>query len=243
MDLIEEDFLMLADPNAFVSYALGNKEPNREDFEAGVTRQPKAETLHDFEAAVEKRTTSFSYGATGYYMLYKNQLILTGQINDVGSYTRVNVPNSYRLGVELQAKAMIATWMNAGANLTLSRNKITNSEEYLDDYDNGGQVLITHKNADISFSPSVIGGLTLNFIPVKNAEISLMSKYVSRQYLDNTSDVTLRLASKPKSISINGKRISESKQLRQNNWQWQPLVKGGVLHLQFSGGNQVVISK
>lgn len=179
--------------NAFVSYALGNKEPNRDDFEAGVAHQPKAETLHDFEAGLEKRSTRFSYGATGYYMLYKNQLILTGQINDVGSYTRVNVPNSYRLGVELQGKAMITNWMNAGANLTLSKNKITKSDEYLDDYDNGGQVLILHKNADIAFSPSVISGITVNLIPVKNMEISLLGKYVSRQYLDNTGDVSRSL--------------------------------------------------
>ncbi|MEJ7684323.1 MAG: hypothetical protein WKG06_42035 [Segetibacter sp.] len=72
---------------AFFSYALANKEPNRDDFEAGKAHQPKHETLHDFELGAEKRTTGFSYGATGYYMLYKNQLILTGQINDVGAYT------------------------------------------------------------------------------------------------------------------------------------------------------------
>jgi iron complex outermembrane receptor protein len=126
-------------------------------------------------------------------MLYKNQLILTGQINDVGAYTRVNVPNSYRLGVELQAKANVASWVNAGANLTLSKNKIKRSEEYLDDYDNGGQVSINHNNKDISFSPSVTGAYTLNFIPAKNAEISLLGKYVSRQYLDNTQDITRTL--------------------------------------------------
>ncbi|GEO09854.1 TonB-dependent receptor [Segetibacter aerophilus] len=179
--------------NAFASYALANKEPNRDDFEAGVANQPKAETLHDFEAGFEKRATLLSYGVTGYYMLYKNQLILTGQINDVGSYTRVNVPNSYRLGIELQGKVVVAPWLNAGANLALSRNKITNSQEYLDDYDNGGQVLISHKNADISFSPSVVGGATINLLPIKNGEISLLSKYVSRQYLDNTSNVSRSL--------------------------------------------------
>ena len=178
---------------AFLSYALGNKEPNRDDFEAGAGHQPKAETLHDFELGLEKRSSRFSYGATGYYMLYKNQLILTGQINDVGAYTRVNVPNSYRMGVELQGKANIATWINAGANLTLSRNKINHSDEYVDDYDNGGQILIKHKNSDISFSPSVIGGLTVNLLPIKNGEISLLSKYVSRQYMDNTEDLARSL--------------------------------------------------
>ncbi|MDB5246599.1 MAG: TonB-dependent receptor [Segetibacter sp.] len=178
---------------AFLSYAVGNKEPNRDDFEAGVAQQPKHETLHDFELGIEKRTTQFSLGATGYYMLYKNQLILTGQINDVGAYTRVNVPNSYRLGVELQAKANLTSWMNIAANTTLSRNKIKQSEEYLDDYDNGGQVLISHNNADISFSPSVISGVTVNVLPVKNAELSFLSKYVSRQYLDNTEDIARSL--------------------------------------------------
>lgn len=178
---------------AFISYALANKEPNRDDFEAGIANQPKAETLHDFEIGAEKRTAHCSFGATGYYMLYKNQLILTGQINDVGAYTRVNVPNSYRMGIELQGKATIASWINAGANLTFSKNKIKRSDEYLDDYDNGGQVAISHNNTDISFSPSVISGITINLLPVKNGEISLLGKYVSRQYLDNTQDVTRSL--------------------------------------------------
>ncbi|HKG70201.1 MAG TPA: TonB-dependent receptor, partial [Segetibacter sp.] len=173
----------------FFSYALGNKEPNRDDFETGIAHQPKHETLHDFELGFEKRTTRLSFGATGYHMLYKNQLILTGQINDVGAYTRVNVPNSYRTGIELQGKVNVANWINAAANLTISKNKIKNSDEYLDDYDNGGQIFIHHKNTDISFSPSVISGATVNLLPVKNGEISLLSKYVSRQYLDNTEDI------------------------------------------------------
>lgn len=178
---------------AFFSYALGNKEPNRDDFEAGIARQPKHEALHDFELGLEKRTNRYSFGVTGYYMLYKNQLILTGQINDVGAYTRVNVPNSYRAGVELQGKANLSSWINAAANLTLSKNKIKNADEYLDDYDNGGQILINHKNTDISFSPSVISGATVNLLPLKNGEISLLSKYVSRQYLDNTGDISRSL--------------------------------------------------
>ena len=173
---------------AYFSYALASKEPNRNDFEAGITQQPKPETLHDFELGFNKRKVGYSFGATAYYMLYKDQLILTGQINDVGAYTRVNVPNSYRLGLELQAAANLASWVNAAANVTFSRNKIKSSSEYLDDYDNGGQVEISHNNTDISFSPSIISGVTVNFIPVKNGEISLLSKYVSRQYLDNTEN-------------------------------------------------------
>lgn len=178
---------------AFVSYALGNKEPNRDDFEAGVNNQPKHETLHDFEVGFEKRSGMFTGGVTGYYMLYKNQLILTGQINDVGAYTRVNVPKSYRLGVELQGKANLAKWINAGANLTLSKNKIKRSEEYIDDYDNGGQIIIKHANTDISFSPNVTGAYNINILPFKRAELSFLGKYVSRQYLDNTGDISRSL--------------------------------------------------
>jgi iron complex outermembrane receptor protein len=176
------------DVQAYLSYAVASKEPNRSDFEAGIAHQPKPETLHDFELGFEKGRNNFSWGATAYYMLYKDQLILTGQINDVGAYTRVNVPNSYRLGLELQAKANFTSWLNAAANITLSENKIKSSSEYLDDYDNGGQVKLSHANTNIAFSPAVVGGATLNLIPIKNGEISLLGKYVSRQYLDNTED-------------------------------------------------------
>lgn len=175
---------------AFLSYALGNKEPNRDDFEAGISRQPKHETLHDFELGIEKKYKRFAFGATAYYMLYKNQLILTGQINDVGAYTRVNVPNSYRLGLEMQGSAYLSSWINLSANLALSRNKITSSSEFLDDYDNGGQKQIEHRNTDISFSPSVVGGATINIIPVKNAQFSLINKWVGRQFLDNTQNIS-----------------------------------------------------
>jgi iron complex outermembrane receptor protein len=181
------------DVQAYLSYARASKEPNRSDFEAGVTHQPKPETLHDFELGFEKAKSAVNWGATAYYMLYKDQLILTGQINDVGAYTRVNVPNSYRLGLELQATTNITSWMNAAANLTVSENKIKSSSEYLDDYDNGGQVKIGHTNTNIAFSPAVVGAATINLIPLPNSEISLLSKYVSRQYLDNTEDKTRSL--------------------------------------------------
>ena len=182
---------------SYFSYALANKEPNRDDFEAGLTNQPQKETLHDFEAGIEKRTARFHAGATVYYMRYKDQLVLTGMINDVGAYTRVNVPNSYRTGIELQGGYVFADWLNAVANLTLSRNKIKAFTEYLDDYDANwewiGQHTVTHQKTDIAFSPSVIGGATINILPVKNLEISLLSKYAGDQYLDNTQNDARKL--------------------------------------------------
>lgn len=172
---------------AYISYALAGKEPNRDDFEAGNSSQPKPERLHDIELGVEKKTTAYSFGANIYYMHYKNQLVLTGKINDVGAYTRTNIPTSYRTGIELQGKVKMNNWMNATANITFSENKIKNFTEYLDDYDNGGQQTKFYSKTDIAYSPSVIAGGSINFVPVKNGEISLISKYVGRQYLDNTS--------------------------------------------------------
>ncbi len=121
-------------------------------------------------------------------MIYKDQLVLTGKLNDVGNYTRINVPNSYRLGIELQGGYIFNKWMNATANFTLSSNKIKSFTEYLDNYDDGSQKPVQHSNTDISFSPSIISAATVNFLPFKNTELTLLSKYVGKQYLDNTQD-------------------------------------------------------
>ncbi len=172
---------------AYLSYAIASKEPNRDDFEAGQNQQPLHETLHDVELGIEKRNYNWSYGATLYYMRYKNQLVLTGKVNDVGAYTRTNIPNSYRTGIELQGRYRIEDWVNVSGNIALSKNKVKNFTEFFDDYDNGGQKTNTYGTTDISFSPDVVGSAAINFIPFDNAELSFISKYVSRQYLDNTS--------------------------------------------------------
>jgi iron complex outermembrane recepter protein len=174
--------------HAYISYALAHREPNRDDFQASPSQQPTYETLNDFELGAEKKTGRYNWAATFYYMLYNNQLVLTGKINDVGSYTRINVPNSYRAGIELQGGVVINNWLNASANLTLSRNKIKSFTEYIDNYDDGKQTATQHTNTDISFSPSVIGGAAINILPFKNAEINLSGKHVGKQYLDNTQN-------------------------------------------------------
>ncbi len=171
---------------AFFSYALGQKEPNRDDFQAGVKSQPKAETLHDIEWGIEKRKSNYHFGANLYYMYYYNQLVLTGQINDVGAYTRANVPHSYRLGIELQGGAILDKCITVAGNFSVSRNKVSSYIEYIDNYDNGGQNAVAHKNTDISFSPSVVAGATINVLPLQHLEISLLSKYVGKQYMDNS---------------------------------------------------------
>jgi iron complex outermembrane receptor protein len=181
----------------YLSYALAGKEPNRNDFEASLTAQPKKEILHDFEAGIEKRSMKFQAGATLYYMLYKDQLVLTGMINDVGAYTRTNVPNSYRTGIELEGGYVFAKWLTASANIAFSRNKIKTFTEFLDEYDANwewtGQQAIVHKNTTIALSPSTTGSAVINFIPSKNMELSLLNKYVGKQYLDNTENESRKL--------------------------------------------------
>ncbi len=177
----------------YFSYSVANKEPNRDDFEAGRDQQPQPERLHDFEAGVERNHKIYSWEATLYYMLYKDQLVLTGKINDVGAYTRTNIPNSYRAGIELQGAVRVSSWLNAAAGLTLSRNRVKNVDEYIDDYDNGGQKINRYPSADIALSPALTGSSSIQVGPFGNTVISSINKYVSRQYLDNTSNETRSL--------------------------------------------------
>ena len=178
---------------AYASYGIASKEPNRDDFEAGLEQQPKREKLSDLELGVEHSTAKANFAANVYFMNYKDQLVLTGKINDVGAYTRTNIPESYRLGIEVQGGVELARWMNLAANLTLSQNKVKNFSEFMDDYDLGGQKAIEYKKTDLAFSPDVVGSASINLLPAKGFEISLLSKYVGRQYLDNTSNIARSL--------------------------------------------------
>ena len=177
----------------YVSYALANKEPNRDDFEASLNEQPTYETLHDFELGIQHSINKFSWNLVAYYMRYQNQLVLTGKINDVGAYTRTNIPKSYRAGLEAILSYHILPQLKWDVNVALSENKILNFTEYLDDYDNGGQKVNQYSKTDISFSPPVIAGSTITWQPLSQLEFSLLSKYVSSQYLDNTSQSARKL--------------------------------------------------
>lgn len=173
--------------NAFISFAVANKEPNREDFEAGTQQQPKHETLYDWEAGIERRDPVFNWSVTLFNMQYKNQLVLTGMINDVGAYTRTNIPSSFRRGIEITGSWKPLQWLDAGGNISFSSNKVKNFTAYYDNYDNGTQETEFIKSGNIALSPAVVGGYTVNIRPVQKLSITLSGKYVSRQYLDNTS--------------------------------------------------------
>ena len=170
----------------YASFAVGNKEPNRDDFEAGVNNTPKHETLRDVEAGYTYRTGNIVLQANAYYMNYKNQLVQTGKLNDVGAYTRTNIPKSYRTGIELQGSTRLGRLFTLAANAAFSRNKVQNFQYFIDNYDSGAQDTVVYNSTNIAFSPSFVGGYTLSARPVKNLEVSLIGKYVSRQYLDNS---------------------------------------------------------
>jgi len=173
--------------DAYLSFSKAAKEPNREDFETGIRQIPRPEKLYDWETGFSYKKTQYMASVTLYLMKYKDQLVNTGQINDVGAFTRTNAGSSYRAGVELQAAYRPAKWIDISGNVSFSRNKIKKFTEYI--YDDFGNEIQNHfKNTDISFSPNVIAGGTISIEPVKKGNISFISKYVGSQFLDNTSD-------------------------------------------------------
>ncbi|WP_375561310.1 TonB-dependent receptor [Bernardetia sp. OM2101] len=176
------------------SWARANREPNRDDFtESTPATRPKAERLDNIELGWNGRFEKLSLSANYYLMNYTDQLILTGQVNDVGSYTRQNVDKSYRTGVEIVANYDFSQKFSWSANATFSQNKIKNFTEFLDDYDNGGQQEINYGETNIAFSPSIIAANTFSFRPATGFSINFLSKYVGEQFLDNTSTDTRKL--------------------------------------------------
>lgn len=180
--------------NIYASVAVANKEPNRDDYiNSTPATLPKSENLVDIEAGYRLNRGSFGAGINGYAMFYKDQLVLTGKINDVGEYIRQNVESSYRLGLELDSRLQVSRKLAWGLTATLSDNKIRNFTEFVDDYDNGGQIENNYNDVDLAFSPQFIGSSELSLRPFRKTEIALLSKYVGEQYLDNTSNEQRKL--------------------------------------------------
>jgi iron complex outermembrane receptor protein len=178
-----------AQNNIYASFAVGNHEPNRDDYTNSTpASRPKAENLKDFEAGYRTSTGAFKGGINLFYMLYKNQLILTGALNDVGAQIRNNVKDSYRAGIELDGRVKITKALSWAATATISTNKIKNYGQFLNNYDDDTQAFILLKKTDIAYSPSFIASSEISFAPVKGGEIAFVSKYISRQFLDNTSN-------------------------------------------------------
>ncbi|KMQ66850.1 TonB-dependent receptor [Chryseobacterium angstadtii] len=169
----------------FLSYAHAHREPNRDDLMSD--NEVKAEKLHDFEAGIEKQFGLLSVTANLYYMYYVNQLVLNGQLNNVGAFIRTNSGESYRRGVEIGLLAKLSKQWEVNGNLSLSQNK--NIDFHIKNNGN----LQNLGDTEISFSPNIIANIGLQFNPVKSFQFALTNQYVGKQYLDNTDNKNLQL--------------------------------------------------
>ncbi len=172
----------------FASFGVAGKEPTRSEYvESSTASRPDPERLYNVETGYRGDFGRFFVGAYGYAMLYEDQLVVTGQINDVGGVVRQNVPNSSRLGIELEGGISITSNFSWAANATFSKNKIENYTEFIDDYDNDGQIERNFSDTDLALSPSIIANSILGFSD-NGLTTELTTKYVSKQYLDNTQN-------------------------------------------------------
>lgn len=200
------DWLVTDDNNvihrAYVSGAIANREPNRNDF---VDRRglgtPKAESLFDLETGYILAGPTFRLEATGYAMEYKDQLVPTGALNDVGALLRTNVDRSFRRGLELAAESQWGRHWSVFGNATFSTNRIAEFEEVLYDYLDYSEFKTQYTNTPIAFSPRFIGNAIVKYVwstpsmeeTFSQAYISLRAKAVGRQFLDNTGELSRSL--------------------------------------------------
>jgi iron complex outermembrane receptor protein len=177
--------------NLYGSFAIGNREPVRSDFLDSPVK-PRHETLQDIEIGYKRFGDQYELSFNIYNMNYQDQLVLTGELDDVGNSVRANVDNSYRRGTELEGTYQFSSKVAWGLNAAFSQNKIKDFTEVLYDYgDNFDEFNIVNnefENTDISFSPNVVVGSILSYMPIKGLSIGLQSKYVGQQFLDNTSN-------------------------------------------------------
>ncbi len=180
------------------SFAVGQREPNRDDYTDNPRSTiPKPERLYNTELGFRREWKQANLGINFYHMYYRDQLVPTGRLNDVGAVTRVNVDQSYRAGVELVAGIQLLPALTLRGNATLSSNKVEKLTEFIDVYDEDfnwlEQRAVEREDTDLPFSPALIAGgeLAWQVFPKKqkqDLEVALLAKYVSKQYLDLSSD-------------------------------------------------------
>lgn len=176
--------------NLYANFARANREPNRDNYVDADPegKRPNFETLNDFELGYKYNSGKLALAANLYYMLYQNQLILTGEINDVGAPIMTNVDNSYRAGLELMAGYKLTKKLKWDINVTFSKNKIKDYTEYIDDWDNGGQISNKLGTTDLAFSPEMIANSQISWMATKGLKVNLLTNSVSKQYTDNSSN-------------------------------------------------------
>ena len=170
----------------YLSFARANREPSRNDYENG---SPEPEELNDFELGWRHASENFQLNTNLYFMDYQNQLVLTGGIDDVGSFIRENSGNSYRLGLEVDATVRLTDKFTVRPNISLSRNK---NVDFVSTF-NGE--LQNYGDTDISFSPEIVAGNMISYQPINGLELKLLSKYVGDQYMSNVEAENSKLES------------------------------------------------
>ena len=171
----------------YASFGISQREPARDDFtDADPGKTPVPEKLFDYEAGYEFHSSNATLKGDLFYMYYLDQLILTGEINNVGSTILTNVSKSYRQGIEIETGIRIFKNLNWYENFTISRNIIPQFTDLTDNWDTSVQESERLRNKTISFSPSLVASSVIDYYPFKAFHISLNTKYVGKQYIDNT---------------------------------------------------------
>jgi iron complex outermembrane receptor protein len=176
--------------NLYLSYAKSGREPVRDDFINSTSQsRPMPEVLHNTESGWRFIGKRIKAGINHYFMYYENQLVLTGKINDVGAFTRTNVPKSFRTGLEGECSLVFNDQISVLGNVSYSLNRVIDYQQYYFNYDTGTEEVYSFSSAPIAFSPDLIAAFEINFKPLKGGELGLIGKHVGRQYLDNTGDL------------------------------------------------------
>lgn len=180
------------------SIAVAHKEPNRDDYtESTILSRPLSERLVNTEIGYRYKSEKVTGSLNFYHMKYDDQIVPTGQINDVGAATRRNVEDSYRTGIEADFRVQFSDRFNLQVQQSISQNRIKKFTEFVDNWDTGEQESILHEDTDLAFSPSAVSALIFQYDLLKKANnrltIELANKFVGDQYLDNTSNENAKL--------------------------------------------------
>jgi iron complex outermembrane recepter protein len=184
----------------YASHAVAQREPNRNDYVDGGGNLPRPERLYNTELGYRQNWKKAALEINAFHMYYRDQLAPNGQLNDVGAALRINIPHSYRMGLELSGGFQVAPGLSLQGNATLSQNKIRGFQEFVDVYDADfnwqGQTEISRKNSDLALSPNVLAGGELRWEPFHKAtwlkdqklSLSFLTRHVGKQFIDNASD-------------------------------------------------------
>ncbi len=195
--------------SAFFSFAMANREPERNNFtDNGNYPAPKPEMVMDYELGYTYVNKKLELGVTLYYMDYVNQFVQTGLVSDIGESLTTNIASSYRMGIELAAAYTPVSWFTLDGNVALSRNRILDFTEVVEDWDNwegndynggnnvkgepfdgSGTISYHYGSSTLAFSPSVVGNAGATFRFLRGVSAGIRTSVVSRQYLDNTQNL------------------------------------------------------